>query len=1641
MIRFHALGGLSITDAHGDPVGIGGPRQRRLLAALLIHRNAVVSVDRLAEAVFAGEPTPAASTTLRSYVARVRKVLDSAQDGTEPRPVLVTQAPGYALRVPDDAFDVARFERLVAEATACLAREDALSAAAAAREALELWRGTAYAEFADEDWVMPEAQRLDELRLVAQERRIDAELACGHAAEVAPLAESLAREHPLREAFRAQLMLALYRNGRHAEALQVYREYRATLVAELGVEPTPRLADLERRILGNDESLLLVEPVGRPLRGYRLGERLGTGRDGTVYAADLPGVERDVVVRVYREELADRASFVRDFDTRAHRLASLHHPAIVPIHDHWREPGTACLVMRRMYGGSLADRLAAGTLSPESVVALVRRIGGALAAAAEQGVGHGRVVAESVLYDEDGDPCLSDFALGADDPPRTGGDDVHDLAVLVARCLPTPPDAVADVLDRGRAASGRPSIDDFVASLLAALTGPGASLPTRLPNPFKGLQAYDEADAADFFGRADLVAELLDRLGRDDLHGRLALVVGGSGTGKSSVVRAGLLPRVRRGDVAGSGRWFVTAMMPGSEPFKELAESLRRVAVAETPALVEQLAADGGIDRVLRRLVPSDGQLLLLIDQFEELFTLASTEDQRTFLDGLVDAVAAGDSRLRVVATLRADFYDRPLAARGFGPLVHAATVAVPAMSPAELESAIVGPVERVGGSVEPALVAELVSAVADEPAALPSLQFTLYELAEDCPDLHLTLAAYRDLGGVAGAIAARAEALYVGLDDTERAGVRRMFERLVVIGPEGEPTRRRAARTELSADAVVEPWAQARLLTLDRDPHTRVPTVELAHEAMLRAWPRLRGWIEQDREQLVVLGQLRDAARTWARLERDPSGLYRGARLQVALDVTNGGDDLSDLEQDFLAAGVEERDRERRTAEEVAARQARANRRLRVQLVAIGAALVIALVGGIVALDQRSDAQQERREASARALAAAAVASLDEDPERSILLALAAVDETRSHDGTVLREPEEALHRAVSASRILLNVPTLGGAVDWSPDGGTFVTEGPEDAGEIDIRDAATGESVRSWIGHEIDVNDVAFSGDGTRLATTGDDGAVRVWDPATGELRGEFQSRQGAVYGPSFSPDGRLVAAAWTDEGMVRVVDVERKRVLTEIHDVLDQSVEFSPDGRRIAYAPGDDGGAIVVDAGSGRRLHTVADGSEVSSVAWSPDGQLLATSSWEGVIDLWAAGSGEARRSIDLGAGNVNRIAWSRDATMVAAASFDGSARVWRLDGGQAREVATLAAQDTTGGGIYDAAFSPDGERLITGDAAVTSAKVWDIRPAGGGEWPGMETSPVSLLAVFTHDGSGIASSPNDALVTIRDIESGRVLRRVRPRGFPVDVTPDGELLVTVDPVRVWDVVTGEEAFALSDAVPSTSGTWSGDAQHVAVAWDDDGTPRVRIVDRSGTELATLDGEPGFTFWSMNFSRDGERLVTTRRSARTAGEGEVAEIWDWRRGTVLRTIDTPARDAVFDPAGRRLVTTDWYQNLAQVWDVETGDRVATFAGHAGGLAFLDVSPDGSTVATASADATVRLWDLETGRERLTLDTGSAALEAGFSPDGSKLVTVNVDGLVRVWALDLDDLIGIAEDRLTRGLIDRECQRYLQQDSCPAR
>jgi DNA-binding SARP family transcriptional activator/WD40 repeat protein len=1654
MIELQALGSLSVV-VDGEETSIGGPRQRRLLAMLLIHRDDVVSVDRLAEAVFAGEPSDAARTTMRSYVARMRRVLAVDSSDVE----LVTKAPGYALRAPAAHFDAARFEVLLDQGRRQLATGDPALAVGTLRSALELWRGHAYAEFADEAWAIAEAQRLEELRLVALERLADAELACGRAVDAIAMLDGLVTEHPLREAFREQQMLALYRAGRHVDALRAFQTYRETLVDEIGVEPSPNLTDLQRRILDHDPSLELAATAGEPLRGYRLEARLGVGPNGTMYVAKVAGEARERTISILDDPSVDDPAFVSAFEASASLIASLIHPAVVPLHDFWRQPGTAYVVTGRLGGMTLRERLRLGSMTYVEIVELADRIGGALAEATTRGVAHGWITLDNVIVDQ-GTFWLTNFVVC----PRSCSHDCEDFAALLQSCVEVAvpamsPQRRADV--EAALSTDDATITELVERFRRALVDVGAGVAWSPPNPFKGLRAFDETDSDEFFGRDDLAEQIVRRVVGCS-GDRLTLIVGGSGSGKSSLVRAGVIPKVRRLP-AGEAPWFITTMLPGGSPFKELAEAIRRVAVREVATLATDLRTGRrSLDDAVRGALPADGRLLLVVDQFEELFTMTADDEHVAFLDLLTTAVEAPQGTVHVLGTVRADFYDRPLANQRFGPLVGPATVAVSAMTPSELESAIVRPVEACGATAEPALVAELVAAVGDRAGALPALQFTLYELADRRPDRCLTLDDYRRLGGLDQAIASRAEALYRSFDSEGQHLVRSIFERLIVVDVGVEATGRRTALAELTggstgeaAQVVIERLTAARLLSGDHDPQTRVPTVQVAHEALLRAWPRVQEWILEDRDQLIDAHHRRQAAATWLRDERDEGSLLRGARLERALEL--GAAErraLPDIEREFLEASEAARDREAAEAQRYIDDQARANRRLRMQLAVIAAALVLAVVVGFLAVDQRGQAREQRdaanearRDATARELATAAEVNVDVDPERAIHLALAAVETTRSVDGTVLPEAVDALHRALTTTRVLVNVPDVGGRLDWDPTKDEFVTEGPEESGIVDIRSATTGESLRSWRGDEIDVNEVRYSNDGTKLAVAGDDGTLKIFDPATGDLTSSFEG-EGPVWDPSFDAAGRLVLAQWVDEQMIRLIDADTGELIGEVAGGVKQ-LDLSPDGSKAALANAfDTHGLTVVDTATQQPVF-VSETDWLEQVRWSPDGAFVATVSVGGVLRLHDSTSGTVVASTVAHDAASFTVEWSADGRSLATGGYDGTARVWDLEEGFLAPRLRVQLQDFSNGtpGI---AFSPSGDRLAVSDWMITSTKIIDVRPEGGAELLNVPADPNSG-AVF-NDGELVFASAEDGVAQVVPIGDGLDVRLDqapvdRPFGdefvaWPGFVLDDaGERLVVPNEVdatlEIRDVDTGAllDAFDIGDDPPfADSIDWSPDGRHIVYSQpiDDFAGSVIVVTEPDGTELARRELD-GMFAGSVSFSADGTRVasnVSSRLRSDPAVDGIL--VWTWESDEVERVL-LSATDVEFDPSGRFLGATRFNNGDAEVLDAETLEPVATLSGSETPNQRFTFNHDGSILATGGNDGEVRFWDPATGVELASLEAPALVRGLTFDETGHRLVTLDETWMARVWEIDLDRLVAIAESRLTRELTPFECRRYL--------
>lgn len=1620
------LGPLRVRTDRG-PVEIAGAKERTVLCRLVAARGRTVSVDELADLLWGARPPRSPGKSVQNYVLRLRKVLEPDRAGTPA--YLLTDGSGYRIRLADDAVDAQRFERLVELARRVAGEGRTEQAAATYAEALALWRGEPYAG-EGAGYAVAERLHLCELHLAATEEHLTAEIALGRVRECVPRLEVLVREHPLRERLWEQLVLALYLSGRQADALAAYARAREGLVSELGVEPGAALRRLQERILRQEPELdprppaprLPAELVPGPGLFVGRGEQLAVLRDAWRRARQEPTV---VVVRGARGSGARRlvGELAAEVAAEGHDVllnAESSNGQALRVYDAWDRPPPPRSGLTVLIGRNGA------AVVPGAVVIDL----GPLARADV------RAILETYV------PAQVTEDLVTDVLHRSGGRPglVHDMAVQVARQR-----VVARVETAAAAAAqGQRTLDaarDLLREGVGELEGvlDRAAARSDVACPWKGLTSYDVDDAPLFAGRERLVAELLARL----VTAPVLTLVGPSGSGKSSLLRAGLVAGLRAGLLPTSETWSVLLLRPGVHPMTELA----RVALKDREPAADQVA-----DLLQRRVFgePGAARTVLVVDQAEELFTLCQDPGERDAFLETVLGLAEHESRFTLVLAVRSDYTgvlaDRPEVAAAMS----GATVLVGSPSDGELRRAIELPAARAGLQLDVGLADALVSDAGDRPGVLPLLSTALRELWDRRAGSSLTLAAYAEAGGVSGAVARLAERTYDRLDDGGRVAVRTLMLRLAGTGDGQSVVRRRVPLAELSAlpDAqvrrVVEPLADARLLAVDGT------HVEVAHEALFSHWPRLTGWLAEDAERRAVRVRLVTAAAEWQGNGREPADLWRGARLAAAADLAAAHpDELTLLESEFVAEGRARLDSEQRDAERRAQESQRQNRRLRRLLAGIALLLTAALVAGLVAMRARQDAEGQATLSRVRELANASVAALDTDPELAVLLAVAAVDVTRSRDGTVRPEAEEALHRAVTGSRAVLTVPGIGGRVDWSPTGRLFVTEGPEESGLIDLRDPRTGRSVRTFRADSVDINMARFSEDGSLLASAGDDGTMRVWDVSTGE-RVLGLPGTGEVWAPAFGPGRTTVAGVWLDgEPVVRVWDLTSgDLVLERPMTGVKWAMTLTPDGAQIVAPLDDPAVPVLTDARTGKAVvRFEGHRQEVLDIDVSPDGRWVATSSSDRTARIWERRTGRLVHTI-AHATHVAASAWAPDSRRLATAARDGLVRLWDVTADAARPLFSLSGSGTQRG-LYDVTFSPDGDFVMTGDEAVTTTSVFDVTLGGDGEWgtfPGNGESQWGAAA-FTPDGA-VVSAGHDGKLRVWDVDGGEQTAELpAPTGRDedptvrlVDVSGDGTSVVGSrrfpDSATVWDLTDRRIVSDIRPVGGAVTASWSPDGRSLVVAGED-GT--ARVVDRAGREVAVLRARPGRTVEWPVFAPDGRTVAAVSAPAdRVDFDAERVVIWDLETGETVRSLAGlgPTGSIAYSPDGSLLAVGNEIGS-ARLVSTRTGNTVHMLTGHTSAITDVDFSADGRRVATSSWDGTAKLWDATTGAATLTLrGHRSTVTSVDFSPDGTRLVTAGLDDTVRVWALDLDDLLAMARKSVTRPLTADECRRFLHAD-----
>jgi WD40 repeat protein/DNA-binding SARP family transcriptional activator/ABC-type Fe3+/spermidine/putrescine transport system ATPase subunit len=1138
--------------------------------------------------------------------------------------------------------------------------------------------------------------------------------------------------------------------------------------------------------------------------------------------------------------------------------------------------------------------------------------------------------------------------------------------------------------------------------------------------PFKGLAPFEPADAQFFFGRERLVEELVARLAETPI----LAVVGPSGSGKSSLVRAGLTPAFD---------YPSTLIRPGEQPVAQLAAALAEVEPGE--------------------------RLVLAVDQFEELFSEAVVENERRrFIDSLVEAAWDADRRVFVVIALRADFFGHLAAYIELADLVGPNHVLLAPMSPSELRRAIQGPAERTGLEVEPALVDVLVDEVGGEAGGLPLLSTALLDLWRERKDHSLTLAAYARTGGVRGAIGRHAEAAFRSLSVDDQEVARRMFLRLVA-GGDGDPfTRRRVSRSEFDADEdervqrVLAALVERRLLVVDDG------TVELVHEALLERWQRLVDWLGEDVQGRLLHRRLTLAATEWDAAGRDPSTLYRGARLAGALDwSTEHARDLNQLERHFLdesqSASVREASRQRRT-----------NRRLRALLVVAIVLLALSALAAAFALVKRGQARRDATAAVAQRLGAQAL--IDPSMDRSLLLA---------REGMHLDDSEATRSNLLAA---LLRIPNAIGIVHQgsdrvldealSPDGRTLAVRG--DDGNVALFDTRTlsqggtpipgNSDIGLWAGATGPLHALAFGSDGTTLAVGGTTGAgsdqsstavlVRLRTHTQGR---EFTSPGSITADVAFAPGGRTFATGGAVGDRYPPAEAIVVR-LTRTGHALARTRPI-PGARLGGYTR--DGRFLLVAAGNRRsmlyrsRTLRLARTFDVGGVpAMSPASDQAAFGLGDGTVILLNLRSGKTRTLSGRASGSINAVAFSRDGDTVASADEDGTISVWDVHTGTFRETLkghTAAAQEVV--------FSPDGRTLYTAgyDGSVI---VWDLGGARRLGEPFRYTSPGQSGATgsaVSPTGSTFAVSPRRDQVRLWNARTrtpmGPELRA--PVGYVNDIafSPDGKLVAAAGSrqAAVWDTKTRRIIRVLPAGQHGASAvSFSPDGLTLAIGRGDSVAALYDL--RTGRIKARLA-----TDWSITdlaFSRDGTLLAA-------ATMGGTAYVWNVATQNVVSTLTLPGSVADFAvrfSTDNRLVAVGDSSGRVVLWKLDPTHRFEgawaarpigqPLTGHNGRVGSLDFGPRGRTLVTLSDDGNLRLWDVATrkliGAPLPAANTGGSV---HFFPDGRHVLGVFRSGTGIVWSVDPAAWATKACNIARRNLTPAEWSEFLghrrYQDVCP--
>ncbi|MEM6450653.1 MAG: caspase family protein [Cyanobacteria bacterium P01_D01_bin.105] len=1118
--------------------------------------------------------------------------------------------------------------------------------------------------------------------------------------------------------------------------------------------------------------------------------------------------------------------------------------------------------------------------------------------------------------------------------------------------------------------------------------------------PYQGLRAFGEADAAFFFGRDALAQRLLQAVN----HHSFLAVVGASGSGKSSVVQAGLMAQLKQGKrIPGSDHWHIRSMRPGNNPLQTLAQVMTDGGgkTADTFATAkdektkdektkERLQMEGllhlGTEGFVQWLrIRPEPIVVLVIDQFEELFTLTSEPERQAFLTLVLGALEHASDRFKLVVTLRSDFMTPCLAVPALAAQLQNMSVLVPpTLSQEDYRQIILRPAEKVGLAVEPELVTVLLQDLNQGVGDLPLLEFVLEQIWEKRQPGHLTLQVYQDeVGGLGGALERKAQAVYDALPPVAQTCARWIFLNLTHLGEGTADTRRRVSKADLVVtkypeslvEATLQALTAAKLVVVNAEHRSLAAremargaredsvqetvaayeadespvTIEVAHEILIRHWSTLRWWLEENRTKLRSQRQVEQATAAWKQNHYKPDFLLRGVPLDAAVELyINNNDELPEEVQRFIESGIEAREAEQQLTQ----------KRLRQAQSAIALISVLALgaigLGGTAYL-QRQQARLQEIEAL-NALSSAQMAN------------------DQYLDATVT---------AIEAGTQLKSMRTLG-ILDRQANLVRQQTVGT-------LQQATTLSTERNRLeGHSQTVGSVVYSPDGQRIASVGLDDTLKIWQADGTLLRSITTAPNSSSYGRGvvFSPNGEWIAIAHT-EGQVTLwslTDTALKQTpnrtpsrspsrVIEAHSALVTAVAFSPDGTTLATASRD--GLIKLwNISNGGLIRTLSGHQGwANTVSWHPDGQQLASGGEDKKLKVWDTASGQMLWEKDSHRVRVSSVDWSQSSEWIAVGEGDRTVKLWNVSD---RTALTLGEHETGEGDegvvqVNSVAFSPDSQHLLsTGDDG--TLRVWRIESEA--QVAAFKGHRGNVLEADWHpDGHTIASAGSDNEIRLWRLPFSEDITELDLYGL--EFLPKNHLLEKQQiagirwdgSVEVWNFAVGERA----------KGVLSGP---------------VKVLPEQGAYVSQID----FL---------GSLLAT-------ANDDSIVRLWDVNQGVLTQSLKGHEdRVAVvqFSPDRSQLLSGSADRTL-RLWDVESGEAIGKWIAHDDEVSAIAWHPDHPLIASGAWDGSISIWDNQ-GNLKQTLPPHGAMVSAlAFSPNGQQIVTASADKTIKIWQLRSGDL-----------------------------